>query len=125
MASVLRCRHRGRDTKVLHQEWEGSDGASNENDERGPILVLRNPRWTDDRSLQDIPIMVFTLAQWKKIDNDDLFVSAAPLGPGELGRNRNYVFALPARFSNADVDGKEEVIWDPQKESVTSVLMEG
>jgi hypothetical protein len=53
--------------------------------------------------------LVFTLAQWKKIENDELFVSAAPIGPGELGRNRKYVFALPARFTYAEVDEKEEV----------------
>jgi hypothetical protein len=36
-------------------------------------------------------------------------VSAAPIGPSELGRNTNYVFALPARYNFAYLPGWEEV----------------
>jgi len=38
-------------------------------------------------------------------------VSAAPIGPAELGRNKSYVFALPPRWIGfwADVKGMDEV----------------
>jgi hypothetical protein len=49
--------------------------------------------------------MIFTLQQWK----EDLVVSAAPIGPSELGRNSRYVFALPARYNYAYPDGYKEV----------------
>jgi hypothetical protein len=94
---------------VLHEEWKGGNNNGSGDFERGPIITLRHPKWTKDDPRQDIPIMIFTLAQWKAIESDELFVSAAPIGPGELARNRKYVFALPPRYNNADVDGIEEV----------------
>lgn len=40
--------------------------------------------------------MIFALARWQFIDREGMAVSAAPIGPTELGRNANYVFALRA-----------------------------
>jgi len=98
-----------KDYKVVADSWSGGDGSSNGATEKGPIVVLRNPKWTKDHPTQDIPIMVFTMAQWKKIDNEEMSVSAAPIGPSELGRNSKYVFALPARYDFGDGEAKEEV----------------
>lgn len=53
--------------------------------------------------------MVFTISQWNALLKDKFIVSAAPIGPGELGRNHTYVFALPARFDYAFPTGYEEV----------------
>jgi hypothetical protein len=53
--------------------------------------------------------MVFTPAQWRSLQRDEFHVSAAPIGPSELGRNRRYVFALPPRFDFAYPTGYEEV----------------
>ena len=53
--------------------------------------------------------MVFTLAQWRLIESEAMAVSAAPIGPTELGRNSKYVFALPARYNFAYLPGWEEV----------------
>jgi hypothetical protein len=36
-------------------------------------------------------------------------IGAAPINPKELGRNNNYVFALPARYNFAFPEGFEEV----------------
>jgi hypothetical protein len=54
--------------------------------------------------------MIFTYPQWDLIDKGDLAVSAAPFGPGEIGRNSRYVFALPPRYNFADAIGVDEVI---------------
>jgi hypothetical protein len=75
----------------------------------GPKIIIRNPHWTERNPYQDIPIMVFTYEQWKLIEDDRLVVSAAPFGPGEIGRNAKYVFALPPRYNYADAEGIEEV----------------
>lgn len=77
--------------------------------EEGPLISIRHPQWTGEKPRQDIPIMVFTIDQWNKVMADDLFVSAAPIPPMELGRNQNYVFALPARYNFAFPEGFEEV----------------
>ena len=53
--------------------------------------------------------MVFTLAQWKALQDLEFSVGAAPIGPSELGRNSKYVFALPARYNYAFPKGFEEV----------------
>jgi hypothetical protein len=103
---------------IIVTNWEGGvwepqpDGTGINNDQRsetGPKILIRNPRWTEDNPYQDIPIMVFTLSQWDLIDKDRLVVSAAPFGPGELGRNCRYVFALPPRYNYADAIGVAEV----------------
>lgn len=88
-------------------EWSG-DG--DRTDVRGPVLSIRHPRWTEQDHWQDIPIMVFTYPQWKLVDDGSVSVSAAPYGPGEIGRNRKYVFALPPRFLIDEDTGYREVI---------------
>ena len=91
--------------RVLVQRWDGTTQEEPRRTEHGPRIVIRDPRWTKAQPRQDIPIMIFTLAQWK----EDLVVSAAPIGPSELGRNSRYVFALPARYNFAYPDGYKEV----------------
>jgi hypothetical protein len=96
--------------KLIWEKWSGSpindtDGKPIE----GPMLSIRNPKWTEDDPYQDIPIMIFTRAQW--IASDDYVFSAAPNGPGDIGRNKRYVFAQPRRWIGyTDADGFEEVM---------------
>jgi len=93
--------------KVLGVRWSGNrkDGES------GPKLVIRNPRWTKEKPYQDIPILVFSPAQWRAIENGEFNVSAAPIGPSELGRDGKHVFALPPRFAGFDdAAGTDEVV---------------
>jgi hypothetical protein len=58
---------------------------------------------------QDIPIMIFTIAQWNDLQTDKFHIGAAPINPSELGRNNKYVFALPARYNFAYPEGFQEV----------------
>lgn len=96
---------------VVTDQWQGylvgeqSDVAP----EAGPMIKIRNPHWTADKPWQDIPIMIFTPAQWDKVQKEELSVSAAPIPPSELGRNSKYIFALPARYNYAFPEGFEEV----------------
>jgi hypothetical protein len=91
--------------RILMQRWDGTTRDEPRHKEYGPRILIRDPRWTKSQPRQDIPIMIFTLQQWKQ----DLVVSAAPIGPSELGRNSRYVFALPARYNFAYPDGYKEV----------------
>ncbi|MDD2756827.1 MAG: hypothetical protein PHS80_15045, partial [Methanothrix sp.] len=52
---------------------------------------------------------IFTLAQWDDLLAEKFHIGAAPIGPSELGRNADYVFALPARYNYAFPTGYEEV----------------
>ena len=54
--------------------------------------------------------MVFSHAQWDSLEQGNFFVSAAPVGPGELGRNRKHVFAELPRMINDSLEGYEEVV---------------
>ncbi|MFZ7103010.1 MAG: hypothetical protein ACOWWO_10215 [Peptococcaceae bacterium] len=92
---------------AVQEQWQGAKGG--EIIETGPQLLLRHPGWTEKLPRQDIPIMVFTLEQWKALQKGEFFVSAAPIGPGKLGSNSRYVFALPARYNYAFQTGFEEV----------------
>ena len=97
---------------IVTDTWEGnliSDTDTTDAAESGPIISIRHPKWTKDNPRQDIPIMIFTYDQWTLIESEELAVSAAPIGPSELGRNSIYVFALPARYNFAYITGYEEV----------------
>jgi len=99
---------------ILVEKWAGSLVEKEGEDkppqpETGPEIIIRHPLWTDGDPRQDIPIMIFTDAQWKLVQNDKLTVSAAPTGPDELARNAHYVFAVPPRYNYAFRTGYEEV----------------
>jgi hypothetical protein len=95
--------------RVLACQWRGANAARHGQEESGPLLVIRHPLYTEEDPREDIPIMVFTTKQWGK-DGSALIVSAAGVGPSEIGRNRKYVFALPPRFADVDVEGVQEVL---------------
>ncbi|HYG58010.1 MAG TPA: hypothetical protein VD902_08115 [Symbiobacteriaceae bacterium] len=98
--------------EILSGQWEGAavgDGADGKPVATGPLISIRHPRWTSQNQRQDIPIMVFTVAQWDSMQAGDFHIGAAPIGPSELGRNAKYVFALPARYNYAFPPGFEEV----------------
>lgn len=98
---------------IVNDEWDGYSGTANISEQNaaqtGPLLFIRHPKWTEEVQRQDIPVMVFTIDQWNKIQNDEFHIGAAPINPSELGRNSKYVFALPARYNFAYPVGYEEV----------------
>jgi hypothetical protein len=94
---------------IVAETWSGTVLDSQQK-ESGPQLLIRNPKWTVGDPYQDIPIMIFTPRQWKIVAADNMAVSAAPIGPAELGRNKSYVFALPPRWVGfIDAEGIDEV----------------
>lgn len=97
---------------IVQDQWRGyalEGPHSGEVTEQGPLLLIRHPLWSETKPYQDIPVMVFTLDQWDQIDQETLSVSAAPIPPQEFGRNDAYVFALPARYNFAYLEGTKEV----------------
>jgi hypothetical protein len=94
---------------IITGKWEGNPVGSDTVTEQGPIISIRNPGWTQENPYQDIPIMVFTLSQWDLLQQEKFHIGAAPIGPTELGRNTEYVLALPARYNFSFPTGYEEV----------------
>lgn len=96
---------------VVTERWEGfAQGPQGDRAvESGPLIRIRHPGWKPDRPREDIPILVFTVAQWEALQRGEYQVSAAPVGPAELGRNSRFVFALPPRYNYAQLEGFEEV----------------
>ncbi|MEA4926009.1 MAG: M56 family metallopeptidase [Syntrophomonadaceae bacterium] len=94
---------------IITSDWQGNEVQSGKITETGPLVSIRHPQWTSSNPRQDIPVMIFTLNQWNLVQQEKLSVGAAPIGPTELGRNRTYVFALPARYNYAFPTGFEEV----------------
>lgn len=93
--------------KILWSEWRGTVIGSNgsvDHTLRGPKLVIRNPKWTQEDPWEDMPILIYTIAQW----NEGPVVSAAPIDSWELGRNKKYVFAVPPRWDYDFAKGYEE-----------------
>jgi hypothetical protein len=97
---------------LIVEQWHGSS------DQKGPEILIRHLLWTAANPRQDIQVMVFTLAQWELIDQGEPVVSAAPVGPGELGRNAKYVLAVPPRYSAAGLLGCDDVIEIMQQNSL-------
>ena len=95
---------------IIDNTWEGSliDNSNNPKI-TGPEILIRHPLWLSENPRQDIPIMVFTFSQWDLVEQEKISVSAAPIGPSEIGRNSKYIFALPARYNFAFLTGFEEV----------------
>ena len=94
---------------IVNDKWKGNNVKSGKTTETGPMISIRNPKWTTKTRYQDIPILIFTMDQWKALQNDTFHIGAAPIGPSELGRNSTYVFALPARYNYAFPEGWKEV----------------
>jgi len=99
---------------VVEEQWEGTPIATNgkgtgETGPKGPKISIRHATWTEDVPRQDIPILIFTREQWDALQEGKFSVGAAPIGPGKLGSNSGYVFALPARYNYSFPAGFEEV----------------
>jgi hypothetical protein len=96
---------------TLTQTWTGTplQGSQYKATITGPEILIRNPNWTSANPYEDIPVMVFTPAEWTEIQKETLAVSAAPIPPSELGQNAKYVFALPARYDFDYKTGYQEV----------------
>lgn len=94
---------------ITTEKWLGIDIQSQKTIETGLIIYIRHPKWTSKNKMQDIPIMVFTLAQWEALQQEKFHIGAAPIGPSKLGGNSKYIFALPARYNYAFPTGYEEV----------------
>jgi Antirepressor regulating drug resistance, predicted signal transduction N-terminal membrane component len=95
--------------KIVTEKWEGSDSQTGKTVASGPEILIRNPLWTSKNPRQDIPIMIFTAAQWNSLQKGAFHIGAAPIGPSELNHNSSYVFALPARYNYAYLPGYQEV----------------
>ena len=94
--------------QIVSDSWEGIS-IDQQQIENGQILLIRHPEWTEEKPRQDIPIMIFTHDQWSSLENGEFHIGAAPIGPTKLGQNNEYVFALPARYNFAFLEGYEEV----------------
>ena len=97
---------------VLNQQWDAplhsADYQEVVGNERGPIIVFRNPQWKADRPYQDIPVMVFTRRQWDALHNGRFFPYAGGI-IGEAWHNREYVFGIYSRYNVDDsIGGWEE-----------------
>lgn len=95
---------------VITDDWEGfTPDKPDKAAETGPVIYIRHPQWTKETQRQDIPVMIFTIAQWDSMNKDGFHIGAAPTNPSEISRNSEYVFALPARYNFAFPAGYEEV----------------
>jgi hypothetical protein len=94
---------------VVMRSWSGRDPNGSPGVERGPEILIRHPKWSSTAPREDIPIMIFTRAQWELVSREKIIVSPAPFGPSELGSNDRYVFGLPPRFDFDELPGVEEV----------------
>lgn len=97
---------------IIKETWEGrslEESTSGQITETGPKLLIRHPDWSPEAPRQDIPVLIFTMTQWDKVQNEMMSLGAAPVAPSELARNSTYVFALPARYNYEFLAGYREV----------------
>jgi hypothetical protein len=68
-----------------------------------PMFTLRHPRWQASAPYQDIPILVFTRAQWDALHHGKLWPSLFAGGTmDELWHSPKYVFGMSSRYNAAD-----------------------
>jgi hypothetical protein len=94
---------------IITDEWEADSMTESGKTEKGSMVSIRHPEWSEEDPRQDVPIMIFTLDQWNSLQSGKIHIGAAPIDPEELGRNSVYVFALPARYNYSYYTGYEEV----------------
>jgi hypothetical protein len=96
---------------IVTSKWEGLSIADPQAGviQSGASISIRHPEWTSEQPRQDIPILIFTADQWNELQQEKFHLGAAPMGPKLLTRNDKYVFALPARYNFAFLDGYQEV----------------
>ena len=96
---------------VLMQKWEGSSYRPAHDPQktvaRGPLIILRHPQWTSEHPRQDIPIEVFTCAQWELVHAETINLHAGGIDE-EIEHNSRYVFAIYSRFAAGELTGSEE-----------------
>lgn len=82
---------------VVRETWNGNplNGGAQTS---GTKLLIRNPLWSANKKYEDIPVLVFTIAEWNAYENGDFSIGAAPISATEIARNKTYVFALPPRW---------------------------
>ena len=108
---------------IVTSVWDGtiSTDSSDQTVTTGQMISIRNPQWTQENQMQDIPIMIFTVSQWNSLQKGDFYVSAAPDEPTELGSNSKYVFAQPVRYYDAFPPGVDEVLNIMQQNPLTPI----
>ncbi len=118
---------------VINSQWEGRDVSTGRITERGPLITLRDPKWKETDQREDMPIMVFTLSQWALVQEENLSLGAAPIPPSVLGKNSQYVIALPARYNYDYKTNWEEVdllvhairVFEPGTGATSSAVPDG
>lgn len=96
---------------VEKQTWEGRLIGNTAKKYSGVKIVIKNPQTTATQPWQDIPVMIFNKEVWKLVEEEKIAVSAAPIGPAEIGENANYVFATPPRwYGFTDAIGYQEAL---------------
>jgi hypothetical protein len=89
----------------LPSSWRGFTAAVEEvstfNDKPEPVAVItiRHPHWRKNTPWQDIPIVVFTRAQWQAHLNEYLYAGGTV---DEIEYNSTYVFAIWSQFNWID-----------------------
>ena len=79
---------------IVKTSWQGWSAKSGKVVATGPLFSIRHPLWSSANKRQDIPILIYTLAQWNSLGKQVFNMGAAPIPPSELGRNTQFVFAL-------------------------------
>lgn len=93
---------------IVKNEWQGFSSTNGNVIATGTALLIRNPQWTASNHYEDIPVMIFTLAQWSSYQSGVFSTSPAPFPASELGQNNTYVFALPPRWDYDYSTGYQE-----------------
>jgi hypothetical protein len=98
-----------KDYSIVADFWTGQLLDGSQKQIQGPKIIIENPKNTENQCWQNLPILIFTKPEWTLIEQENLSVSAAPIGPQKIGENQNYVFALPPRWIGfTDCLGQDE-----------------
>ena len=90
---------------ILHESWKVENSGESHMNAQGPTIIIRHPKWTAARPLQDIPVWIFTPKQWQDGVQEHLIAGGGVLA---IGLSAQYVFGVAGRFNwGADEDTGE------------------
>ncbi len=99
---------------TLPKSWDGYKVATG-TVQYGRTITITPPSSVDEMTREFVPVLIYPIDKWTEWEKNNFedYPTAAPIGPTERARNKDYVFATAPRYNfgfGADPKIVEEIV---------------
>ena len=99
---------------TLPRSWDGYKVATG-TVQYGRTITITPPSSIDEGTREFVPVLIYPIDKWTEWEKNNFedYPTAAPIGPTERARNKDYVFATAPRYNfgfGADTKVVEEIV---------------